>query len=63
MPLRTCTVTFTDTNGAKIDVQVREPATTHTVTLTQIQAWISGATPSPAERVRKDRLRAILAGK
>jgi hypothetical protein len=52
---------FQDGIGAatKIEVAVREPATIHTVTLQQIERWLSGATISPIERVRKERLRAL----
>ena len=46
--------------AAKIDVEVREPATKHTVTMQQIERWLTGATISPNERVKKDRLRALL---
>lgn len=46
--------------GTRLEVEVREPATKHTVTLLQIERWLDGATPSPNERVRKDRLRALL---
>ena len=96
MPLRTCSVTFTDARGirhtvdvtaeslfetavlglqvlrqerwieeafgagARIEVQVREPVTTHVVTLQQIERWLSGATIIPNERVKKDRLRTML---
>ena len=45
---------------AKIEVEVRDPATKHTVTLQQIERWLSGATISPNERVKKDRLKAML---
>ncbi len=44
-----------------INVEVREPVTSHQLTVIQIQRWLQGATTSPNERVRKDRLRAILA--
>lgn len=44
----------------KLEVDVREPATKHTITLLQIERWLSGATISPNERVKKDRLRAML---
>jgi hypothetical protein len=39
---------------------VREPATIHTVTLLQIERWLTGATISPNERVKKDRLKSML---
>src|SRR5437762_4644236 len=56
---------ITDTIGAatKLEVEVREPATKHTGTMLQIQRWLDGATPSPNERVKKDRLKALLSGR
>jgi hypothetical protein len=49
--------------GTKLRVDVREPATRHTVTLSQVERWLDGATSSPNERVRKDRLRELLRSK
>jgi hypothetical protein len=46
--------------ATKIEVAVREPATIHTITLEQIERWLTGATISPNERVKKDRLRGML---
>jgi hypothetical protein len=46
--------------ATKIDVEVREPVTRHTVTMQQIERWLTGATGSPNERVKKERLRALL---
>jgi len=48
-------------SAARLEVEVREPAVTHTVSVLQIQRWLQGATTSPNERVRKDRLRELLA--
>ena len=51
----------TDTIGAtKLEVEVREPATKHIVPPLQIQRWLDGSSPSPYERVKKDRLRTLL---
>ena len=47
----------------RIHVEVREPVTRHVVTLMQIQRWLYGATQSPNERVKKDRLKRLLAGR
>jgi hypothetical protein len=46
--------------ATRIEIEVREPATRHTITLMQIERWLSGATISPNERVRKDRLKGML---
>lgn len=48
-------------SAARLEVDVREPPVKHTVTVLQIQRWLQGATPSPNERVKKDKLRALLA--
>jgi len=48
-------------SAARLEVEVREPAVKHTVSVMQIQRWLQGATTSPNERVRKDRLRELLA--
>lgn len=37
-----------------------QPVTKHVVTLTQTQRWLDGATQSPNERVKKDRLKRLL---
>lgn len=54
---------WTEPIGAstRIQVEVREPVTKHVVTLMQIQRWLDGATQSPNERVKKDRLKQLLA--
>jgi hypothetical protein len=45
--------------ATKLEVEIREPVTRHTVTMLQVQRWLDGATGSPNERVRKDRLKAM----
>lgn len=54
---------WTETVGlaTKLEVEVRNPAVRHSVSILQIQRWIQGATSSPNERVRKDRLARLLA--
>jgi len=42
--------------------EVREPAVKHTVTLAQIQRCVNGATRLPVERIRRERMRQLLAG-
>jgi hypothetical protein len=46
--------------GTKLAIEVREPVVKHELSVRQIQAWLEGATTSPSERVRKDRLRGML---
>jgi hypothetical protein len=43
-----------------LEVEVRNPAVRHAVTVLQIQRWIQGATSSPNERVKKERLARLL---
>ena len=47
-------------SATRLDAEVREPVTKHTVTVLAVERWLSGASPSPNERVKKDRLRAML---
>jgi hypothetical protein len=53
---------FTEPIGgaARIDIEVREPVTRHTLTRLQLERWLQGAVSNPAEKVRKDRLKALL---
>jgi hypothetical protein len=45
----------------RLDVQVQSPVVTHSISLQQVQRWLEGATGSPSDRVRKDKLKALLA--
>jgi hypothetical protein len=47
--------------AATLEVTVCEPPVKHSVTVAQIERWLEGATSSPNEKVRKDRLKAMLA--
>jgi hypothetical protein len=46
--------------AARLEIEVREPGTRHTVTLQQVERWLNGATGSPNDRVRRDRLKQML---
>ena len=46
--------------ATKLEIEVRPPSVRHAVSVMQIQRWLQGATTSPNERVRKDRLKALL---
>jgi hypothetical protein len=46
--------------AARLEVEVRETVVRHILTVAQIERWLQGATASPNERVKKDRLRALL---
>jgi hypothetical protein len=43
-----------------LDVEVRQPATAHAVTLQQVERWLAGATPNPTEASKKAKLKMIL---
>jgi hypothetical protein len=46
--------------GTVLDVEVRQPATRHAVTLQQVERWLAGATPNPTEASKKAKLKMIL---
>jgi len=46
--------------ASRLEIEVCEPAVKHTVTLAQLQRWANGATRSPAEKIRRERLRQLL---
>lgn len=46
-----------------LEIEVRPPSVRHTVTVIQIERWLQGATVSPNERVKKDRLKSLLTTK
>jgi len=46
--------------GTRLEVEVREPATRHTVTVQQIQRWCDGVAVSPDELLRRARVKELL---
>jgi hypothetical protein len=46
--------------GAELEIQVREPATTHRISVAQLQRWCEGVSVSPAETLRKVKLKQLL---
>ncbi len=46
--------------GTELDIQVREPATTHHISVQQIRRWCDGVAMSPDETLRKRRLKQLL---
>jgi hypothetical protein len=48
--------------ASRLEIEVREPAVKHAVTLAQLQRWANAATKSPAERLKREHLRQLLAG-
>jgi hypothetical protein len=47
--------------GTELEIQVREPATTHRLTVGQIRRWCDGVAVSPDETLKKRRLKQLLA--
>lgn len=47
--------------GTELDVEVREPATTHRISIQQIHRWCDGVAVSPDETLKKRRLKQLLA--
>ena len=46
--------------GTRLEIQVREPATTHTVTLAQLRRWCNGVAVSPDEVLRRKRAKELI---
>jgi hypothetical protein len=46
--------------GTMLDVEVREPATRHAITLAQVERWIDGGIGTPSDQVRKAKLKMLL---
>jgi hypothetical protein len=47
--------------GTELEIEVREPATCHRLTVQQIRRWCDGVAVSPDETLKKRRLRQLLA--
>jgi hypothetical protein len=46
--------------ATRLEIEVREPSVTHTVTLAQLRRWASGAAKSPQEKLKRERMLALL---
>ena len=46
--------------GTRLEIQVRAPATEHVISVQQLQRWINGTTASPAETLRRAKVRKML---
>jgi hypothetical protein len=47
--------------GTELQVQVKEPPVTHSVSVQQLRRWVDGIAASPNELLRKNKLKALLA--
>ena len=46
-----------------LTIEVREPSTSHAITLQQIERWLSGSSPNPTETMKKAKLKTLLVQK
>ena len=46
--------------GTVLDIEVREPAVSHSLSLQQVERWLAGATATPSEASKKAKLKTIL---
>jgi hypothetical protein len=46
--------------GTRIEIEVREPVTRHTLTMMQLERWLQGAVTNPSDKVKKERLKAMM---
>ena len=46
--------------GTKLEIHVRQPATSHVVSVQQLQRWMNCTNSSPAETLRKAKLKNLL---
>ena len=43
-----------------LEIEVRAPGTTHTISLQQVERWLAGTTKNPYESMKKAKLKMIL---
>ena len=46
--------------GSRLEIQVREPSTIHSLTVQQVHRWTESVTTSPAEVLRRARVKQLL---
>ena len=46
--------------GSRLEIVVREPSTVHSLTVQQLQRWVNGVTSSPAEVLRRSKVKHLL---
>jgi hypothetical protein len=46
--------------AVELQVRVKEPPVTHSVSVSQLKRWIEGISASPDELLRKNKLKALL---
>jgi hypothetical protein len=48
--------------ASPLEVEVKSPNVTHTLTMQKLQEWLDGTCKSPNEKITKKRLKELLAG-
>jgi hypothetical protein len=46
--------------GTRLDIEVREPAVKHALSVEQVERWLAGATKNPTEATKKAKLKLLL---
>jgi hypothetical protein len=46
--------------GTKLEIEVREPAVKHALSVEQVERWLAGATKNPTEATKKAKLKLLL---
>jgi hypothetical protein len=46
--------------GTKLEIPVREPGSSHIISVDRLKSWINGTTSSPVETLRKAKLKHLL---
>jgi len=46
--------------GTMLQVEVREPSATHSITVEQVERWLAGVTKNPTEATKKAKLKLLL---
>ena len=48
--------------GTRLEIQVIDPGVTHVLQVAQLRQWLDGPARSPADVIKRQKLRALLAG-
>jgi hypothetical protein len=46
--------------GSRLEITIREPGTTHSLTVHQLHRWVDAASASPAEALRRARVKELM---
>jgi hypothetical protein len=47
-------------SSTPLEIEVREPAAKHAITLKQVERWLDGVTTSPNDMVKKSKLKMLM---